>query len=491
MNNRICISYEKFFDYPIIFNPKFKEKLIYYKKYFIYSNDLNIENSLGIKVFSNKFFFKLLQVNKQNKNNNKISFYENYYNIYEIKNLFQLGKIEPNLEETIKTINEELIQRNIEIINVNENKIKLIFKNYNDSFIELLKIELYQAIKNHLIFINNNNISTTNINPNFISKNMIINNSLSIFEIYYPFEYQDEIFIIYQNNNNLNLEIKSILNKKQIASLNTISGKVTVIKHFFNPKNSYDYLCVSDINKIIHVYNLSLNYNLLYKIKTYYSFNIFCCLLFFDDKNNNNYLISSTYGKNKDDYTKVFTLEDGAFIKNYPMTNNNSTISLLCWYHKILKCNYIIELCSEKIFIYQMITNGYYMEYNVVDNDFLHGFILETKEKKDYLYCSTYDNNIFVFDLYKKSLNRRINVWNIVEKKCKINDMIKWSNNYIIIINSSNNCLDIIDVKQNKIINCIKEIKNIHISNIKKIIHPIYGESLLSSSDNSTISLWF
>ena len=138
-----------------------------------------------------------------------------------------------------------------------------------------------------------------------------------------------------------------------------------------------------------------------------------------------------------------------------------------------------------------MITNGFYMEYNMNDNDFLHGCILETKDKKEYLFCSTYDNNIFVFDLYKKVLNRKINLWNKVDKKFKIKDMIKWSNNYIIIINSYNNCLDVIDINQNKIINCIKETKNNQILNIKKIIHPIYGESLLLSSDNFNIKLCY
>ena len=364
------------------------------------------------------------------------------------------------------------------------------FKNYNNSYIELIRIELYQEIKNYSNYINSNYISNTCINPNFIFNNIIIKNSLPIFEIYYPFDHQDEIFIIYQTNKNYNLQINNISKNHLIASLNEISEKATIIKHFFNPKNSYDYLCVSDIKKLIYIYNLSLNYKLLYKIKANYSFNIFSCLLFFDNKNNNNYLITSKFAINGDNYTKAFTLEEGAFIKKYPGTNKNSTSSLIYWFHKILKGNYIIELCSGKIFIYQMITNGFYMEFKKEEIDFMHGCILENKENKEFLYCSTYSNNIFVFDLYKKTLNRIIDLWNKIEKHNNIYDMIKWSNKYIIIINYNNSCINVLDINQNKIISCFKEVDNIHIVFLKKIIHPIFGEALLTSSDDLTIKMW-
>ena len=489
MINRTLINYEKCLDYPIIFNTKFKTHLIYYKKYIINLKDSLDEISLIMKVYPNKFYFKLVQTNTKGINSRNISFYEKYYDVYEIKKMFNKESTN-NFDKTIQIINKELENKNIEIINDVETKIKIYFTNFNNTYIELLKIELFQEIKNHAVFINKNNISNTNINPNFIYKNTIINNSLPIFEIYYPFVNPEEIIIIYQNKTNLKLHLYNLLKNKLVTTLYKVSEKVSIIKHFFNQKNSYDYLCVSDIKKIVYVYNLSMNYKLLYQIKINYSFNIFVVLIFFDDKNNNNYLITSTYAINGDNYTKAFTLEDGGFIKNYPGTNQNGTTSLIYWFHKILKRNYIIELCSEKIFIYEMITNGLYMEFNKKENDFLYGCILENGDKKEYLYCSTYNNNIFVFDLYKKALNRIIDFWNNIEKQNNIYDIIKWSNKYIIISNYHNSCINIIDVNQNKIINCIKENDNTHFLFIKKIIHPIYGEALLTSSENSTIKLW-
>ena len=112
---------------------------------------------------------------------------------------------------------------------------------------------------------------------------------------------------------------------------------------------------------------------------------------------------------------------------------------------------------------------------------------MEDKNKNDFLYCSNCDNSIYIFDLYKKSLNRIIKLWNNIKRISNIHDIIKWSNKYIIIINYYNNCINVFDVEQNKIINSIKEVSDIHLLYIKKIIHPSYGESLLASLDDSTI----
>ena len=87
-------------------------------------------------------------------------------------------------------------------------------------------------------------------------------------------------------------------------------------------------------------------------------------------------------------------------------------------------------------------------------------------------------------------MNRIIDLWNNIEKHNNIYDMIKWSNKYIIIINYNNSCINVLDINQNKIISCFKEVDNIHIVFLKKIIHPIFGEALLTSSDDLIIKMW-
>ena len=196
MNNytqikKTLITYEKCLDFPIIINPKFKDFLMYKKKYNIKSNDKLNEYLLTIKVFPTYFYFVLKQINKKEKNNNdnnnhnNISFFENKYEVEIIKKYFYKNEEINSFEEINQRINNEIINNNIQIINDIENKIKLQFVNYNNIFIELNKIELYQRIKNHSEIVNNDYICYSDISPNLFYKNTIIENSLKLFEIYY------------------------------------------------------------------------------------------------------------------------------------------------------------------------------------------------------------------------------------------------------------------------------------------------------------------
>ncbi len=67
-----------------------------------------------------------------------------------------------------------------------------------------------------------------------------------------------------------------------------------------------------------------------------------------------------------------------------------------------------------------------------------------------------------------------------------IGNIIHWNNKYIIFIDEKDDVLKIVDLTINKIIFVIKPIDTFRY--FKKLNHPIYGESLLSSGEN--ISLW-
>ena len=61
---------------------------------------------------------------------------------------------------------------------------------------------------------------------------------------------------------------------------------------------------------------------------------------------------------------------------------------------------------------------------------------------------------------------------------------------YIIVANVNNKSFKIIDLDENKIISDIGGQHTDKVICIKKIYHPIYGESLLSTSEDKTIKLW-
>ena len=74
--------------------------------------------------------------------------------------------------------------------------------------------------------------------------------------------------------------------------------------------------------------------------------------------------------------------------------------------------------------------------------------------------------------------------------KCELAHIIEWNNKYIIVADLDNESFKIIDLEENKIICDINGQHNSEIVCIKKIYHPIYGESLLSAANDNTIKLW-
>ena len=100
--------------------------------------------------------------------------------------------------------------------------------------------------------------------------------------------------------------------------------------------------------------------------------------------------------------------------------------------------------------------------------------------------CSSSKNGyINIWDLYNKNIFKIINTNN-----CKLAHIIQWNNKYIIVADVNNKSFKIIDLQENKIISDIGGQHTKGVICIKKIYHPLYGESLLSGGDDNIIKLW-
>ena len=137
-----------------------------------------------------------------------------------------------------------------------------------------------------------------------------------------------------------------------------------------------------------------------------------------------------------------------------------------------------------KIIISNLLEDELYSELiNQPEDDHLSGFIYY-KDNNDYL-CSSCDNGyINIWDLYNKTIFKVINT-----NGCKLAHIIEWNTKYIIVADYNNKTFKIIDIENNLINNINPEHKDRLVS-IKKINHPIYGESLLSAGRDKTIKLW-
>ena len=267
-----------------------------------------------------------------------------------------------------------------------------------------------------------------------------------------------------------------------------------MVKYYYNNNNfQKEYIISSDINGVIIIWEIIdiNNYNYKkYEIKLKLNDFIYSCLMYFD---NFNYIITSTCGNEK---TKLFILNNNniKFVQNIKHSKNNNVYYLLIWYGKINKQNYLMQFCKKKIVINNINKNEIY--WNLIDEKnknacYMNGFIFTN---------NNYNNNNELYEyLYTASMNGYINIWELNQKILLntifinnnfLSNMIQWNENYIIMTNGNKNNILIMDLNYGRIISSIFSKHEKGIMNIKKIIHPIYGECLLSCGLEGDIILW-
>ena len=317
-----------------------------------------------------------------------------------------------------------------------------------------------------------------------------------IFEIYISCK-DKKTYIISQNINNYNLDIYELNDIIKISSLTGHRNRISTIKYFIEKYKNNEYLISGDFNQIVIIWDLTLNYNIKYKIDTKYeNLSIYSCLLllcnnYYDTDNNKyneNYIITSTRNSSKEldkSATKIYSLYSGEFIKSIKNSNNNNILYLLPWYNKENNNFYIIQFADKKIVINNLLEDELYSELiNEPEDSHYNGFIYNIG-KKDFLFSSSYKGNIDIWDLYNKKIFQVIKM-----KNCNIFNIIQWNKKYIICTDYKNKCFKIIDLTKNKIVGEIKSGNKSSIKSIKKIYSFKYGECLFSAGNDKKIKLW-
>ena len=465
--------------------------------------DEEINKKLNEKAYelNNKLIDKDNALNEINK-----KLIEKDYIINEINS--KLNEKENEIKKQNETINE--LKRNINKINEdNNNKInelKNIIFNLEEVKSKYKGNTSYYNYNNNLSNYNNISNSMMNeeqnkINPqNLKFKEDIVTTNTKgglndIFEVYTSIK--DNIqYLVSPNKINFNLDIITLIDNKKQYSIKGHIKKVTNIRYFLNQYNNIEYLISSDEAGLVNVWDISNNFYLKNSIETKYNDIIYSCLLVFvsnsenSNSDNEGYIITSTYGisdENEKSGTKIYSMENnGEFVNYINNTNNNSVYYLLSWYDKQHNKYYIIEFCYMKIFINDLLENELYAELTQEQKlSHYSGFVYEINKDKNYLYSSSKNGFINVWDLYSKKLINNINVNGSI-----LCHMIQWDEQYAIVADYNSKSFKIIDIQSLSIVKDIGGGHNKEVKTIKKIKHPLYGDSLLSAGNDYTIKLW-
>ena len=289
----------------------------------------------------------------------------------------------------------------------------------------------------------------------------------------YPF------FNIEETNdvNNHSIFLIRLIDNKEIKQLKGHKDRITTMRYFQNSMNKNEYLISSDKRSNLIVWDLN-NFSKKLQIKINYNCLIYSVLLIFDS--NKIFAVTSS-SLDENDYTKVIDINNQNNIINLKSSNNSPIYFLLYWYnpkkniHNIIQCGKRLILINEfpNNEIYDTFKSDERYPYN------LGGIVFKNKER-DLLAVSATYGLIQIYDLQYKEVFIKI-----ILKDAFLYSFVKWNDNYLLLIDRLNNSILILDMKdsfqikkENKCFEFNK--RNSYVKYIKKIEHPLYGESILS-----------
>ena len=345
------------------------------------------------------------------------------------------------------------------------------------------------------------------------------------FDVYYPSFDKKELYLAYSIFNEKEIKILRISDKKKIKSLSGHLNFIDKVKICYNEKDKHHYLLSSDWNYSLYIWDLDNNYEIKHKIITQYTNYLYSFLAYFKL----NYIITSSVGVGEDiDYIKIFSFIDGKWIRNMDDSDINEALYCLIWEkEKNLNESYVIACCYEKISIYNLINGSLYgnliLDIKESCGDYYYSGFISYDNK--YLYTDSNEGYINIWDLYEKTL-----VKSILLKDSRLYKIIPWSiyvsysidkddmnlykiyNNYILVCDKSKSSILAINIifrskikdefinkiededeksfYKYEIMNSILNANKSAFKMVKKIIHPIYGDSILCSDENRKIDLW-
>ena len=330
------------------------------------------------------------------------------------------------------------------------------------------------------------------LNPNFICKETIIKDNYDdyfisdSFEIYYSYHNYNDIMLV-SPNKQYEIRIISLKTKKLIRVLRGHSAPIGIVRHFFDQKNKIDYLISVDDNKVLQVWDLSNNFKIKQTLNLMYK-SIYSAIMIFDSLND--YIITSTFNNQNlaEDFTKIFNLEDGKFLRNIGSKLPSKSHYLLPWKNPEDNLWYVIDFCVGKILIYPI---------NGDDKLFELKAGVDFESQLTYYYGITMGKDFT--NLCAVSEGGYIHMWNLLNKnliytkrinKGNLNTLLKWSDRYIIVSDKKNCSFYVIDIIDDRIITKISKDVNDFIKSFKKVKHPTLGECLITCNHAHLIQLW-
>ena len=337
-----------------------------------------------------------------------------------------------------------------------------------------------------------NKVETKNENTNFDYKPNDICFLQNLTEDSYAESYSENKFDVFQSINdiltlvysNINYTIifyNIIDNKKIIEIKKAHSYYITNLRHYLDKIKEIDYLIsASSSTHNIKLWNIN-TFECLFDLNNFNTNGKITSACFLNE-NNQNYVLTCNFNLNNlVDSIKVFDFK-GKKIKEIKDSNENAH-TIINFYDNKTKINYIITGNDSYVKSYNYNKNKKYRIYNTNSTkDEIHSVKIDNNEEVIKLLGSCGDGYIRVWNFHSGGLIKKIN--------CKdyLNCLCLWNNEYVF-VGCDNKLIKLVNLKTGDIVDIISH--NNYILDIKKIIHPKYGQCLISQGNkDDQIKLW-
>ncbi len=273
------------------------------------------------------------------------------------------------------------------------------------------------------------------------------------------------------------IEIMNLRDNKIVHSLKGHSAHIYIVRHYFQRKSSTDFLISTSSERKVKVWNLKTYECHITLNKCHTGTYLYSALLLFDNINNLNYIVTSC----PNEYMKLWDFDSGKFIREIGSTSDY-TYFINYWNNNNI--NYIINANSSNVKIYGINkSKEIYREFLAPQSTWHMSAFVERMNDINYLFESDGNGYLRIWNIEKKEIYKSIQA-----SGCNLRGICFWNDRFIIAA-SSDKGFKIFDLENNKNIITIHGHESV-LCTVQKIMHPLYGESLISSGIDGNIKLW-
>ena len=271
------------------------------------------------------------------------------------------------------------------------------------------------------------------------------------------------------------IRIINLEDNKVIKQLDGHEDRILNVRYFLNENNKKGYLISSDRKSKVIVWDVDNDYKLLKKLNMGFSAFIYSSAIVF--KNNSIYAISSSIENNNS--AKIADITNNEEPKEIPSTRDIAVYFLAPWFDKNSSKNYLILCGNGKIRVVELLCfnrSSFSRDFSTGnDQQYNLGGLVYNYNKKDYFMSTSNHGGVLIIDLKNMQL-----VGDIIKfDKCNFYNPVKWNEKYMLILDSYNKTINVIDLLYKKLVSKMVFLELEGVRYMKKVIHPIYGEALL------------